>query len=83
MSAQLPPAASPRPVASVAGRKCAETCLDLLTTEAVALFSDRDYGPAAPAALQAVGFRVGRQLAERCATMRQREVCIFYQPTAY
>eukprot|EP00878_Enallax_costatus_P019702 GHUV01020794.1.p1 GENE.GHUV01020794.1~~GHUV01020794.1.p1 ORF type:complete len:152 (+),score=28.69 GHUV01020794.1:238-693(+) len=46
-------------------RKCAEVCLELLTTEAVKLFSEKQYGPAAPAALQAVGFRVGRQLAER------------------
>lgn len=45
--------------------KCAEVCLDLLTAEAVRLFSDKQYGPAAGAALQAVGFRVGRQLAER------------------
>lgn len=45
--------------------KCAEVCLDLLTTEAVRFFSDKQYGPAAGAALQAVGFRVGRQLAER------------------
>lgn len=45
--------------------KCAEVCLDLLTAEAVRFFSDKQYGPAAGAALQAVGFRVGRQLAER------------------
>jgi hypothetical protein len=45
--------------------KCAEVCLDLLTSEAVRFFSDKQYGPAAGAALQAVGFRVGRQLAER------------------
>lgn len=47
--------------------KCAEVCLDLLTAEAVRFFSDKQYGPAAGAALQAVGFRVGRQLAERYA----------------
>jgi hypothetical protein len=46
-------------------RKCAEVCLDLLATEAVCFFSARQYGPAAPAALEAIGFRVGRQLAER------------------
>lgn len=45
--------------------KCAEVCLDLLTSEAVRFFSEKQYGPAAGAALQAVGFRVGRQLAER------------------
>lgn len=46
-------------------RKCAEVCLELLFTEAVKLFQDKQCGPAAPAALQAVGFRVGRQLADR------------------
>jgi hypothetical protein len=45
--------------------KCAEVCLDLLAGEAVRFFSAKQYGPAAAAALQAVGFRVGRQLAER------------------
>jgi hypothetical protein len=47
-------------------RRCAEVCNELLTLEAVASFTSRQYGPAAPAALEAVGFRVGRQLAERC-----------------
>jgi hypothetical protein len=46
-------------------RRCAEVCLDLLTIEAVSLFSTKQYGPTPAAALQAVGFRVGRQLAER------------------
>eukprot|EP00878_Enallax_costatus_P030386 GHUV01033079.1.p1 GENE.GHUV01033079.1~~GHUV01033079.1.p1 ORF type:complete len:167 (+),score=38.98 GHUV01033079.1:238-738(+) len=53
-------------------RKCAEVCLELLTTEAVKLFSEKQYGPAAPAALQAVGFRVGRQLAERYSKDKAR-----------
>lgn len=52
--------------------KCAEVCLDLLTTEAVRFFSDKQYGPAAGAALQAVGFRVGRQLAERYSKDKPR-----------
>jgi hypothetical protein len=39
--------------------------MDLLATEAVQFFSEKHYGPAAASALQAVGFRVGRQLAER------------------
>ncbi len=46
-------------------RKCAEVCLELLSIEAVQLFSGKQYGPSAAAALQAVGFRVGAQLAER------------------
>lgn len=46
-------------------RRCAEVCNELLTIEAVSFFTQRQYGPAAPAALEAVGFRVGRQLAER------------------
>ena len=46
-------------------RRCAEVCNELLNIEAVSFFTQRQYGPAAPAALEAVGFRVGRQLAER------------------
>lgn len=56
--------------------KCAEVCLDLLTSEAVRFFSEKQYGPAAGAALQAVGFRVGRQLAERLVcvvSVRERQ----------
>jgi hypothetical protein len=41
--------------------------MELLATEVVQFFSEQQYGPAAAAALQAVGVRVGRQLAERCA----------------
>lgn len=48
-------------------RRCAEVCVELLATEAVKHFNERQYGPAAPAALEAIGFRVGRQLAERHA----------------
>jgi hypothetical protein len=50
-------------------RKCAEVCMELLTIEAVRYFTDRDNGPAAAAALEAVGFRVGRLLAERWAAI--------------
>eukprot|EP00879_Flechtneria_rotunda_P011643 GHRR01012163.1.p1 GENE.GHRR01012163.1~~GHRR01012163.1.p1 ORF type:complete len:174 (+),score=76.06 GHRR01012163.1:1447-1968(+) len=53
-------------------RKCAEDCLELLTTEAVKFFGCKQYGPAAPAALEAVGFRVGRQPAERYSKDKPR-----------
>ncbi|KAF6256660.1 transport protein particle component-domain-containing protein [Scenedesmus sp. NREL 46B-D3] len=53
-------------------RKCAEVCLDLLFTEAVQFFTEEHYGPAAGSALQAVGFRVGRQLAERYSRDKPR-----------
>lgn len=39
--------------------------MELTCIEAVRLFTERQSGPAAAAALEAVGFRVGRQLAER------------------
>eukprot|EP00877_Chromochloris_zofingiensis_P013904 jgi/Chrzof1/8768/Cz03g23230.t1 len=53
-------------------RRCAEVCVELLATEAVKHFNERQYGPAAPAALEAIGFRVGRQLAERYSKDRPR-----------
>jgi hypothetical protein len=56
---QQQPAQRPR-------RRCAEACMESLANEAVRFFSEREYGPAAPAALEAVGYRMGRQLAERC-----------------
>lgn len=46
-------------------RRCAEVCVELLTIEAVRMFSERENGPPAAATLEAIGFRVGRQLAER------------------
>lgn len=46
-------------------RRCAEVCLELMCIESVRFFNERQSGPAAAAALEAVGFRVGRQLAER------------------
>jgi hypothetical protein len=54
-----------QPLVPVKRRKCAEVCMELLTIEAVRYFTDRDNGPAAAAALEAVGVRVGRLLAER------------------
>lgn len=46
--------------------------MDLLATEAVQFFNEKQYGPAAAAALQAVGVRVGRQLAERYSRDKPR-----------
>ena len=57
------------PLTPAKRRKCAEVCMELLTIEAVRYFTDRDNGPAAAAALEAVGFRVGRLLAERWAAI--------------
>ncbi|GLI71679.1 hypothetical protein VaNZ11_016961 [Volvox africanus] len=58
---------SPTPAAGVKkpARRCAEVCLELLCVESVRLFHEKQSGPAAAAALEAVGFRVGQQLAER------------------
>lgn len=53
-------------------RRCAEVCLDLLTIEAARLFTERQQGPAAAAALEAIGFRVGRQLAEKYSRDKAR-----------
>ena len=46
-------------------RRCAEVCLELLAIESVRMFSEKQTGPTAAASLEAVGVRVGRQLAER------------------
>lgn len=46
-------------------RECAESCLDFLVIEAVDLYRRAQSGPPASTALDAIGFRVGRQLAER------------------
>jgi hypothetical protein len=43
--------------------------MELMSIEAVRYFTERDNGPAAAAALEAVGFRVGRLLAERWAAI--------------
>eukprot|EP00798_Chlamydomonas_sp_ICE-L_P004067 gene4067-14156_t len=57
-----PPRAS---IPAVPRRRCAEVCMDLLAIEALRTFSEKQRGPAAGAALEAVGVRVGHQLAER------------------
>ncbi|PSC68076.1 Trafficking particle complex subunit 6B [Micractinium conductrix] len=61
-----------RPVmpARGAGRECAESCMDYLTLELVHHYRDAQQGPSLQAALDAVGERVGRQLAERYARDR-------------
>jgi len=63
--------------ASSSGRtgRCAEVCMDLLSMETTRFFSkgsrgQGDGGPPAAAALEAMGIRVGKQLAERCARGR-------------
>ncbi|KAG2451664.1 hypothetical protein HYH02_003444 [Chlamydomonas schloesseri] len=63
--AGLPPVPSPGVVGKKPARRCAEVCLELLCAESVRLFHDKQSGPAAAAALEAVGYRVGQQLAER------------------
>mmetsp|Transcript_12857 Transcript_12857/g.30512 ORF Transcript_12857/g.30512 Transcript_12857/m.30512 type:complete len:164 (+) Transcript_12857:86-577(+) len=52
-------------------RQCAESCLDLLILEVIRSYNNSGRPPAA-AALEAVGFRVGRQLIERMTCGRQR-----------
>lgn len=46
-------------------RRCAEVCLELLLLETVRTVTDRMSGPAVGVTLEAIGFRVGAQLAER------------------
>lgn len=58
---QLPLAPSGRRRANVS-----DACVDLLVLETVSFFSLKDGGVDATQALDAVGARVGRQLAERC-----------------
>ncbi|MEW5311084.1 MAG: hypothetical protein WDW38_002827 [Sanguina aurantia] len=53
-------------------RRCAEVCMELLSIEAVQLFTTRLNGPAAPETLEAIGFRVGRQLAEKYSKDKPR-----------
>ncbi|KAL4448212.1 hypothetical protein ABPG75_005431 [Micractinium tetrahymenae] len=47
------------------GRECSESCLDFLTLQLVQHYRSQLQGPSQQAALDAVGERVGRQLAER------------------
>ncbi|EFJ48044.1 hypothetical protein VOLCADRAFT_91209 [Volvox carteri f. nagariensis] len=56
---------NPNPGVKKPARRCGEVCLELLCVEAVRLFHEKQSGPAAAAALEAIGFRVGQQLAER------------------
>ena len=67
---QPPPqqSSTQQPQASTSGRKCAEVCMDLLAMESVRLFASQGPeagGPPAAASLEAIGIRVGKQLAER------------------
>lgn len=51
---------------------CAEVCLELLLLESVRLLSSQQTGPSAAAAFEAIGIRVGKQLAERYTKDRPR-----------
>eukprot|EP00803_Ostreobium_quekettii_P006921 evm.model.scf_318.6 EVM.evm.TU.scf_318.6 scf_318:28602-32904(+) len=54
------------------GRTCAEASLELLLIETVRRYSVEKLGPPAASTLEAIGFRVGRQLAERYTRDRPR-----------
>ncbi|KAK9833720.1 hypothetical protein WJX74_003673 [Apatococcus lobatus] len=54
-------------------RTCAETCLELLSLQIVHYYAGQNQAPLA-ASTEAIGFRVGRQLAERCTWDRPRLV---------
>lgn len=53
------------------GRRCSETCLDLLAIQLVLYYQKQSLAPAA-ASIEAIGFRVGRQLVERYTQNRPR-----------
>lgn len=53
------------------GRRCSETCLDLLAIQLVRYYHQQNLAPAA-ASIEAIGFRVGRQLVERYTQNRPR-----------
>lgn len=55
------------PSTSARSKECAESCLDFLYIELINTYRRQQSGPATAAAVDAIGFRVGRQLAERCA----------------
>ncbi|BDA43192.1 Trafficking protein particle complex subunit 6B [Coccomyxa sp. Obi] len=55
----------------VKGRTCSESCMELLSLELVHYYARQNNVPA-PAAIEAIGFRVGRQLAERYTANRAR-----------
>lgn len=52
------------------GRECAESCIDYLAGELVRYYRAQQQGPPLHAAVDAIGFRVGRQLVERYARDR-------------
>ncbi|GAX76585.1 hypothetical protein CEUSTIGMA_g4031.t1 [Chlamydomonas eustigma] len=52
-------------------KRCADVCMELLLLESVHLYKNRG-APAASAALEAIGMRVGKQLAERYTKDRPR-----------
>ena len=54
------------------GRQCSESCLEYILAEATRHYRDTPNGPPPAVAVEAVGFRVGRQLAERYTRDRQR-----------
>lgn len=54
------------------GRQCSESCLEYILAEATRHYRDNPHGPPPDAAMEALGFRVGRQLAERYTRDRQR-----------
>ncbi|CAK0780027.1 hypothetical protein CVIRNUC_004917 [Coccomyxa viridis] len=58
-------------MALVKGRHCSESCMELLALEMVHHYQSQTRLPAA-AAIEAIGFRVGRQLAERYTANRAR-----------
>lgn len=53
-------------------RQCAESCLEYLLAEVESHYRQQPDGPPGPAAIEATGFRLGRQLAERYTKDRSR-----------
>ncbi|KAK9829429.1 hypothetical protein WJX72_005815 [[Myrmecia] bisecta] len=53
------------------GRTCSESCLELLSIELVHYYNSQNRAPPA-ASIEAIGFRVGRQLVERYTKDRPR-----------
>lgn len=56
------------------GRQCSESCLEYLLAEAARHYHATTNGPPPAAAIEAIGFRVGRQLVERYTRDKQRLV---------
>mmetsp|Transcript_1813 Transcript_1813/g.2627 ORF Transcript_1813/g.2627 Transcript_1813/m.2627 type:complete len:192 (+) Transcript_1813:97-672(+) len=55
-------------------KRCADLCFELLFNECISSFQQRQPGPHAMASLEAIGFRVGRLMAERLSKDRPRFV---------